>query len=92
MRPSIHPAFDLTGLPAAIDHDIRKLVDNAMQSLTGKVSEALVVYQRALDEERNGLAAEEHELQKDNADLIKKNEANAELETLVKGKKAGRCS
>lgn len=86
VRLDVKPSPDLAGLPSDLESAIRALLESAMTELRGQIEKTLVTHQQQLDSEREQLTAEDKKSRSDNAELIKKNAANAEIDTLVKSK------
>jgi ABC-type cobalamin/Fe3+-siderophores transport system ATPase subunit len=86
VRLEIQLSPDLSGLPSNLETRVRKLVDDAKTALTTEIAGAVVGHHEDLDSEKGRLVAEDQKLRSENAALIAKNAANAEIEALVKSK------
>jgi hypothetical protein len=74
-------------LPEALRKAVAEIVAEAEASTVTKIAGALVEYQEELDREAGELGEQARDLRKKNAQLIKRNEANSEIEELTKSKR-----
>lgn len=90
-RPSvgveIRAAPPVADLPGDLQPEITDLLGETATGLAASVQQILVDYQVGLDTEASKVREREATLRADNADLISKNRANAEIETLVTSRK-----
>lgn len=70
-------------LPTGLSDRVGELVETAHDTLFKQLAAELIGHQSALDAERETLGARRSQLELDNADLIKKNTASAQLDTLI---------
>lgn len=70
-------------LPAAIQEDILDVVEKAEESVSSKISKLVTNYRETIHKEKIQLRKDIKGIEKDNAKLIAKNKANAQLEELV---------
>ncbi len=86
VRLEVHATPNLSELPTAIVSAVQAANSEAVTKLTAKLEEMLVGHQVTLDSDKEELKADSTRLRTDNAALIAKNAANAEIEALVKSK------
>jgi hypothetical protein len=85
-RLSITATPDPGGLPEDLESGVRSLIEDARRDLTGKIEADILARRASLAKEHEELEAEDQKLREDNAELIAKNAANAEIDTLMKSK------
>jgi len=81
---SVTIAPSASTFPVGLEAELTSIVTQAMASLNGTVSSAVIAYQLSLDTESAHLLSAEDRLKADNAELIERNQANAELEELIR--------
>jgi hypothetical protein len=86
VRVDITVVPDLANLPAEPQTTLRSRISQASDALRKGLEQDLVAYRKQLVDEQTTLHQEESQLKTDNAQLIEKNAANAEIEELVKSK------
>jgi ABC-type cobalamin/Fe3+-siderophores transport system ATPase subunit len=74
---------DPVTFPAALEARLEKLLREARQPLFERVAEEIAAYYRGLREEEATLTTASDRLRQENAALIERNQANAEIEALV---------
>jgi hypothetical protein len=85
-RLSISATPDPSGLPDDLESEVRSLIEDAKRDLTREIETGILARRAAHDQEHLTLTAEKQQLRDDNKELIAKNAANAEIDTLMKSK------
>jgi hypothetical protein len=83
----IRPTPPLSELPDALQASFAMQIETAATQLSDAIRRGLEDHQLSVDRELAELATQEAQLRADNAELIGKNQANAEIEALVASKK-----
>jgi hypothetical protein len=73
-----------SSFPRSLETQLTSIVASAVSPLNDAIRSAIVTYRVALDEEATRLFMTEEQIRSSNRDLITKNQANVELEELVK--------
>jgi ABC-type cobalamin/Fe3+-siderophores transport system ATPase subunit len=84
VRLAISLSPDTSGLPEPTQTEVRDLIDEARQALTGRLEQLLAGSRASLEQEHIALTGEDATLREKNKELIAKNAANSEIETLIK--------
>jgi len=74
-------------LPAPIRAKLEKLVESGEEKARQELGKTLVEHQRALDDELAALAKDDERLRSENETLMKKSQADEEIEALIADKK-----
>ncbi|TDD15771.1 hypothetical protein E1218_30955 [Kribbella turkmenica] len=83
IAPSINMHPSLTAIPPDLAAKVNPVLSSHLEILRSAIGQAFVDYRSALDVEQRALTEELESLERDNAELIRKNRENTELEALV---------